>query len=402
MDTSTFPILHKTVLGKRLVYLDNAATTQKPRIVIDAMKDFYELSNANIHRGIHTLAEKATLMYEDARETVAHFIGAEAEEIIFTSGTTQGLNMVAQMLGKKLKAGDEVVLTVMEHHSNLLPWQELARERNLIIKYIPLNEAYLLDLTKARELITSKTKVVAVTYVSNSLGTINPIVELINLAQANGALTVVDAAQAVGHLSVNVKSLDCDFLAFSGHKMCGPMGIGVLYGKKTILRDLEPVSYGGGMVEEVVLENGKKNRWLPSPQRFEAGTPHVAGAVGLAKAILFLEERGLKQIEAHCAMLVEYALAKLREIPRVKIIGPETGVIGIVSFVLGGIHPHDVAEILNREGIAVRAGRHCTAPLMKELSLENGTIRASFYIYNTKDDVDALVAGIRKVQGVFR
>ncbi|MBI2103339.1 cysteine desulfurase [Candidatus Woesearchaeota archaeon] len=401
MDFVSFPILTQKVFGKRLVYLDNAATTQKPQVVLDAMKNFYETSNANIHRGIHTLAERATLAYEDARETVARFIGATADEVIFTSGTTQSLNMLVRMLGKNLHAGDEIVLTMMEHHSNLIPWRELAREKGLVVKFIPLTVGYTLNLGKARELITTRTKIVAFTHVSNSLGTINPVVELVDLAHARGALVVIDAAQSVGHLLVNVERLDCDFLVFSGHKMCGPTGIGVLYGKKKWLQELEPVFFGGGMVGDV-SSGPERAVWLASSQRFEAGTPNIAGAVGLAKAITFLEERGIRQIEAHCVMLVEYAVSKLREISRVKIIGPNEGSLGIVSFTLDNIHPHDVAEILNKEGIAVRAGRHCTMPLMKELNLENGTTRASFYLYNTKEDVDLLVAGVRKVLEVFR
>ena len=308
--------------------------------------------------------------------------------------------MLVQMLGKNLHAGDEIVLTLMEHHSNLIPWQEMAREKGLVVKFIPLTANYTLDFNKARELITAKTKVLAFTHVSNTLGTINPAAELIDLAHAQGALAVVDAAQSVGHLLVDVRQLDCDFLAFSGHKMCGPLGIGVLYGKKDLLMNLEPAFFGGGMVEDVSSEGGKA-LWLASPQRFEAGTPHVAGALGLARAVDFLEKQGLKQIEAHCALLVESAMMRLKKIPRLNIIGPDQGGMGIVSFTLEGIHPHDVAEILNREGIAVRAGRHCTNPLMKELGLADGTTRASFYLYNTEEDIDVLIAGIKKVQEVF-
>ncbi|MBI4152649.1 SufS family cysteine desulfurase [Candidatus Woesearchaeota archaeon] len=401
MDSGPFPILNQKIFGKRLVYLDNAATTQKPQVVIDAIKQFYETSNANIHRGIHHLAEKSTMAYESSRETVARFIGAETDEIVFTSGTTHSLNMLVQMLGKNLHPGDEIVLTMMEHHSNLIPWQEMAREKELIVKFIPLTADYTLDLQKARELITAKTKVLAFTHVSNTLGTINPAAELIALAHAQGALAVVDVAQSVGHLPLNVRQLDCDFLAFSGHKMCGPLGIGVLYGKKDLLINLEPAFFGGGMVEDVSSEVGKA-LWLAPPQRFEAGTPPIAGAIGLARAVDFLEKQGLKQIEAHCTLLREYAIKELKKIPRLNIIGPEQGGIGIISFTLEVIHPHDVAEILNREGIAVRAGHHCTIPLMKELGLADGTTRASFYLYNTIEDVDALVAGIRKVQEVFR
>lgn len=419
-ETVAFPILNKKFFGKRLVYLDNSATAQKPQAVIDAIIKFYETSNANIHRGIYFLAEKATMAYEQAREKVAELIGAEAEEIIFTSGTTQSLNMLAQMLGRNLNLGDEIILTIMEHHSNLLPWQELAREKKLVLKFIhlaatPFAKSYQLDMEKARDLITSKTKILAFTHISNTLGTINPIKELVKLAHQAGALTVVDAAQSVGHIPVNVKNLDCDFLAFSGHKIGGPTGIGVLYGKKELLKQLEPVFYGGGMVEDVIVDKdvGKrstlesksffgKSKWLPSPQRFEAGTPNIAGAVGLAAAITVLNEIGVDRIEQQGKMLREYALEKLSKIKGLQIIGPQEEQAGaIISFTLENIHPHDVAEILDKEGIAVRAGMHCTIPLLKELNLEKGTIRISFYFYNSKDDIDALVVGIQKVKQVF-
>ncbi len=406
---SDFPIFQQKVLGKQLVYLDNAATTQKPRAVIDAMTHFYEHSNANIHRGIHTLSERATIAYENARETVARFIGAETEEIIFTSGTTQSLNMLSQMLGKNLHRGDEIVLTIMEHHSNLIPWQELAREKGLVLRFIPLTSDYVLDLKKARELITEKTKVVALTHVSNTLGIINPVAEIAAMAHRAGALVVVDAAQSVGHLPVNVRELDCDFLAFSGHKMCGPTGIGVLYGKKKSLDYLNPVIFGGGMVLEVDTE---KATWTTAPQKFEAGTPNIVGAIGLAKAVEYLTELGMGQVEEQGILLADYARQKLSEISGLTLIGPksqnksnssdsQSKSGAIISFTLDGIHPHDAAEILNKKGIAVRAGRHCTTPLMNELHL-NGTVRASFYFYNSKEDVDALVVGVKAVREVFQ
>ncbi len=406
---SDFPIFQQKVLGKRLVYLDNAATTQKPHVVIDAMTHFYEHSNANIHRGIHTLSERATVAYENARETVARFIGAETEEIIFTSGTTQSLNMLSQMLGKNLHRGDEIVLTIMEHHSNLIPWQELAREKGIVLQFIPLTSDYVLDLKKARELITEKTKVVAVTHVSNALGTINPVAEIAAMAHRVGALVVVDAAQSVGHLPVDVRQLNCDFLAFSGHKMCGPTGIGVLYGKKELLDYLNPVIFGGGMVLEVDTE---KATWTTTPQKFEAGTPNIVGAIGLAKAVEYLTEVGMERVEEQSMVIANYARQKLSEIHGLIIIGPQSQSKSnggdskskngsIISFTLDGVHPHDAAEILNKKGIAVRAGRHCTTPLMNELHL-NGTIRASFYFYNSTEDVDALVAGLKAVQEVFQ
>ncbi len=422
-----YPLLKTKIFGRRLVYLDNAATAQKPRSVIKAITCFYETTNANIHRGIHLLAEKATIAYESARETIAHFIGAEAEEIIFTSGTTQSLNMLAQMLEEKVNAGDEIVLTIMEHHSNLLPWQELARKKKAALKIIPLrynqDNQNRLDLNKAQEMITSKTKIVAFSHISNVLGTINPAARLTEMAHARGALAVLDAAQSVGHIPFDVRQLNCDFAAFSGHKMGGPTGIGVLYGKKELLENLNPVFFGGGMIEgtkdEIAGETGEvreKTVWRNSPQRFEAGTPNIAGAIGLAEAVKFLEKQGLKEIEEQVMKLTEYALSQLKEISGVKIIGLESAIkdkirekkpeqnvkrAGIISFTIERIHPHDAAEVLNKEGIAVRAGHHCAAPLLKALDLSQGTTRVSFYHYNTLEDVDALIAGIKTVKKVL-
>ncbi|MBI4151366.1 aminotransferase class V-fold PLP-dependent enzyme [Candidatus Woesearchaeota archaeon] len=419
-QTPPFPILRTSVRGKRLVYLDNAATTQKPQEVLDALDLFYRTTNANIHRGIHHLAEKATMAYEHARDVVAQFIGAQTDEIIFTSGTTQGLNQLSRMLGSRLQPGDEIVLTIMEHHSNLLPWLELAREKKATVRYIPLTTEYELDLVTARTLITAKTKIVAFAHVSNTLGTIAPAKELIQLAHTQGAVTVIDAAQSVGHMPVNVNDLDCDFLVFSGHKTCGPTGIGVLYGKKRLLQKMEPSAYGGGMVEEIMIEESAfpkvietthekrtekralaKTSWLPPPHRFEAGTPNIAGAIGLATALTFLNERGLKNIEEHGATLRSYALEQLHKNTGVRIVGPQKTAGAIISFTVEGIHPHDLAEILNGEGVAIRAGRHCTIPLLKRLNLTEGTARASFYLYNTTEDIDALVRGITKAQQVF-
>ncbi len=397
------PFLRNHNSLKRLIYLDNGATTQKPQCVIDAMTHFYEHDNANVHRGIYLLSQKATMAYEKAHETVARFIGASMEEIIFNGGTTEGLNGLARSLGSNLNVGDEIVLTVMEHHSNLIPWQEIAREKGARLKFIPLTDDYRLDLTKAKELITAKTKIVSVTHMSNVLGTINPISELALLAHAVGAVLVVDAAQSVAHLPINVKELDCDYLVFSGHKMAGPTGIGVLYGKKKLLEKLPPFEYGGGMVKEVTFE---KATWNDLPWKFEAGTPPIAEAIGLMAAIEYLEKISMENIATHGHELVQYGLQKMSAISGLILIGPSTvderG--PIFSFTLDGIHPHDVSELLDREGIAVRAGNHCARPLLSVLrgiSGEQSTVRASFYIYNDNTDMDALVAAILKIKKRF-
>lgn len=378
-----------------LIYLDSAATSQLPFSVVNKIKEFYETSNANVHRGIHILSQKATVEYEKARETVARFIHAGREEIIFTSGTTEGLNFLAQTLKTRLKKGDEIVLTEMEHHSNIIPWQQIAKETGATLKYIPVKE-YQLHLNK--DIITKKTKIVSVVHMSNTLGTINPVEDIIKEAHKVGALCIVDAAQSVPHMPIDVKKMDCDFLVFSGHKMLGPTGIGVLYGKRELLETLEPYKFGGGMIKEVTLE---KSSWADIPERFEAGTPNIAGAIGLASAVEYLEGKGMKNIARHCNDIAAYAYKQIGKIHGVKIIGPEKNRGPILSFTIEGIHPHDVAEILDKNNIAVRAGHHCTMPLHKKLGLV-GTTRASFYIYNTKKDVDALVQGIEKVKEVFQ
>lgn len=394
-----FPILKNLINGKRLVYLDNSATTQKPKQVIDSMAHFYEHSNANVHRGIYTLSRRATEAYEKARHVVAGFIGASFDEIIFTKGTTESLNLLASSLGKTLTEGDEIVLSEMEHHSNIVPWQQIAKEKKCLLKYIPLTTEYTLDLAKAKKIITPKTKIVSVTQMSNVLGTINPITELAKIAHAVDAVLIVDGAQSVPHLAVNVKDLDCDFLAFSGHKMGGPTGIGVLYGKRNLLLKMEPFLYGGDMIREVSFDSAS---WNELPWKFEAGTPSIAQAIGLAAAIQYLQKYGMDTIMEHEKKMTIYALQKLSTIPGLKIIGSaNTENRGaIFSFTLDGIHSHDVSEILDREGIAVRGGHHCAMPLMSRLQLP-GTTRASFYMYNTEKDVDALVTGLKKVQKVF-
>ncbi len=389
-----FPIL------KNVVFLDNAATTQKPNAVINAMTKFYAEENANVHRGIYTLSEKATVAYEDARQTVAQFINAAPQEIIFTKGTTESLNLLAASLGKSLHPGDEIVLTEMEHHANLIPWQELAREKKAVLKFIPLDDSFALDMAVARRLITAQTKIVSAVHLSNVLGTINPIKELATAAHAVGAVMVVDAAQSIAHLPIDVQQLHCDFLAFSGHKMLGPMGIGVLYGKKKLLEAMPPFQYGGDMIKEVTYERAT---WNDLPWKFEAGTPHVAGAIGLAAAIRYINNIGRDNFQEHGQQLTTYALQKLSAIPGITIIGPKTIQARgpVISFTVQGIHPHDVAEILNRDRIAIRSGHHCAMPLHTKLGLA-GTNRISFKVYNTTEEIDQVIACIQRAQEIFQ
>jgi cysteine desulfurase / selenocysteine lyase len=380
-----FPIL------KNLVYLDNAATTQKPIQVIQAITNFYQNNNANIHRGIYDLSEQATIEYEKARATVANFINANSREIIFTSGTTAGINMLASSL--QLNEGDEIVLTEMEHHSNILPWQRLAKQQKLVIKYIPIKEDFTLDLEMAKQLITNKTKIVAVTHISNVLGTINNINELTQLAHNQGAQIVIDAAQSIAHLPINVKQLNVDYLLFSGHKMYGPTGIGILYGKEQLLTQLQPSILGGGMVQEVTKDSAI---FQDIPSKFEAGTPPIAQAIGLAAAIKYIQPK-LEKIQQHEQELIKYATEQLQTIPNIKLYhnaGP------VISFTIQNIHPHDVAEILNRNNIAIRAGHHCAQPLHQALNLQS-TSRISLAIYNTKEDINALIKGLKQVQEVL-
>ena len=389
-----FPILQSTVHGKKLVYLDNSATSQKPSAVIRAMVKYYEQDNANVHRAIHYLSQRATLAYEQAHEIVAKFIGADREEIIFTKGTTESLNLLAYSLSKTLQLGDEIILSQMEHHSNLVPWQQVAKEKSLVLKFIPLASDYRLNMKAAQKLITPKTKIVSIVQMSNVLGTINDVKELARIAHQAGAVMIVDAAQSIAHIKVNVLELDCDFLAFSGHKMCGPTGIGVLYGKKERLLNLNPFLYGGDMIREVTFEH---STWNELPWKFEAGTPNIAAAVGLAAAIEYLQELGMEHITRQEQELTRYALQKLSALPKINIIGPQnfTDRGPVISFAIDNLHPHDLSEFLDQEGIAVRGGHHCTMPLMSVLQLP-GTTRASFCFYNTKDDVDALCQRLQK------
>ncbi len=390
-----FPSLHSR--GMR-AYLDSAASSLTPLPVLEAMDAYYKECRANVHRGMYKTAGEATERYENARRTVAVFVNAEYEEIVFTKGTTEALNGLAYVLGRNLKAGDEVVLSEMEHHANLVPWQQSAKRHGFILKFIPVKEDFTLDLDAARSMIGPKTKIVSLTHASNVLGTVNPVKELAALAHAVGALCVVDAAQTAPHRRLDVRDLDCDFLAFSGHKMLGPTGIGVLYGKKALLEKTDPFLYGGGMIREVALDH---STWNDLPWKFEAGTPNVAGAIGLGAAVEHLNAVGMENVEAHDRELTAYAIDKLSAIPGVRVIGPLGGQapdrIGVLSFTIAGMHPHDLATLLDREGIAIRGGHHCAMPLMEKLKLA-GTARVSFHVYNDEKDVDALVAAIEKAK----
>lgn len=396
-----FPVLNQEINGHPLVYLDSAATSQKPQQVIDAIRNYYENDNSNVHRGVHTLGNRATEGYEGARDKVRTFINAKSrEEIIFTRGTTTSLNIVAQSYGRaNVGEGDEIVITHMEHHSNIIPWQQLAKEKGATLKFIDLEEDGTLSIDKVREVITEKTKIVAIMHVSNVLGTMNPIQEITEIAHANGAVMVADGAQAAPHMQVDVQKLDCDFYAFSGHKMGGPTGIGVLYGKKELLEQMEPVEFGGEMIDFVGLY---ESTWKELPWKFEGGTPIIAGAIGLGAAIDYLEEIGLDHIERHEHGLAAYAMKRMSEVEGLTIYGPldPEKRAGLVTFNLNDVHPHDLATVLDMHGIAVRAGHHCAQPLMKWLDV-SATARASFYIYNTEEDVDRLVDGLRIAKEYF-
>jgi cysteine desulfurase/selenocysteine lyase len=393
-----FPILDQEVNGKPLVYLDSAATSQKPLPVIEAVNNYYREYNSNVHRGVHTLGTKATDAYEGAREKVRRFIGAKStEEIIFTRGTTTAINLVAASYGRaNLREGDEIVITYMEHHSNIIPWQQVAKQTGATLKYIPLQEDGTIRLEDVENTVTPNTKIVAVVHVSNVLGTINPVKQIAEIAHRNGAVIVVDGAQSTPHMKINVQELDCDFFAFSGHKMCGPTGIGVLYGKKALLEKMEPIEFGGEMIDFVGLY---ESTWKELPWKFEGGTPIIAGAIGLGAAIDFLEEVGLDQIAKHEHKLAQYALEQMSQIDGITIYGPKERA-GLVTFNLDDVHPHDVATVLDAEGIAVRAGHHCAQPLMKWLNV-TATARASFYLYNTEEEIDKLVLALKKTKEYF-
>jgi len=394
-----FPILHQEINGHPLVYLDNAATSQKPQVVIDAIKRYYEWENSNVHRGVHKLGSRATDAYEGAREKVARFINAESsEQIIFTRGTTTALNLVASSYARSVCGpGDEIVLTEMEHHSNLIPWQQAAIAVGATLKYIPLQPDGTIRVEDVEALVTERTKVVAIAYVSNVMGVVHPVKQMAEIAHRHGAVIVVDGAQSTPHMKVDVQDLDCDFYALSGHKMCAPTGIGALYGKKALLESMEPIEFGGEMINDVGLY---ESNWKELPWKFEGGTPIIAGAVGLGAAIDFLEEIGMDAIEQHESQLAAYAMNRLSEIEGISIYGPRERKVGLVTFNLGDVHPHDVATVLDAQGIAIRAGHHCCQPLMRWLKVSS-TARASFYLYNTEEDVDRLVSALIQTKEYF-
>jgi cysteine desulfurase / selenocysteine lyase len=395
-----FPILEREVYGKRLAYLDNTATTQKPVQVLHAIEDFYRTYNANVHRGVYRMAEEATEKYEGARSTVARFLNARSQrEIVFTRGTTESINLVSNSWGRKnVGEGDVIVTTEMEHHSNMVPWQLLAEEKGATLRYIPVDGHGRLDLSGLDRILEGRVKILAVAHMANAIGTINPVEELIRRAHAVGALVLVDGAQSVPHLGCDVRALDCDFLAFSGHKMLAPTGIGALYAKREILEAMPPLFGGGEMIREVTLQG---STWNEVPFKFEAGTMNIGGAIAMAAAINYLDALGMDAIRRHDAELTAQTMEGLAAIPGLVIYGPpasERG--GIVSFTLDGIHAHDVAAVLDREGIAVRAGHHCTMPLHAKFGVA-ATTRASFYVYNVPEEVERLVAGVRKAKQVF-
>ncbi len=395
-----FPILEREINGHQLVYLDSAATTQKPQSVLDAMDDYYRLHNANVHRGAHTLAGEATEMYEDARAKVARFIGAHASQLVFTRGTTTAINHIAYGWGlNHLKPGNKIIVTIMEHHANIVPWQIVARHTGAELVYLELNDDFSVDTSTLGSILSDKVKVIAFSGMSNVTGALGPIDALSEAARSVGALSVLDAAQLVPHTSVDVSALDVDFVAFSAHKMLGPTGIGALWGKAERLEEMEPTEGGGEMINTV---DRHESTWAPVPHKFEAGTPPIAEAIGFGAAVEYLDAVGMGTIEAHERALTAYALEQLSEIPDLTIYGPKDVSLrgGAVSFELGDVHPHDIATILDQDGIAVRAGHHCAKPLMKYLGIP-ATARASFYLYNVPEEVDALVESLHKARKLF-
>lgn len=395
-----FPILHQEVNGHPLVYLDSSATSHKPLKVLEAVDAYYRNDNSNVHRGVHTLGTRATDKYEGAREKVQQFINARStKEVIFTRGTTTAINTVAHSYARaNLEPGDEVIITPMEHHSNIIPWQQAVKATGATLKYFELNEDGTLNMEDVKKSIGPQTKIVALTHISNVLGTINPIKEIVELAHRQNAVVLVDGAQGAPHVKVDVQDIDCDFYCFSGHKMCGPTGIGVLYGKQELLENMEPVEFGGEMIDFVHLYD---STWKELPWKFEGGTPIIAGAIGLGAAIDFLTEIGLDKIEAHDQKLTAYAMERMNEIEGLTIYGPSKDKrSAVVTFNIDGVHPHDTATALDTEGIAVRAGHHCAQPLMRWLDV-TATARASMYVYNTEDDIDKLVSGLAKTKEFF-
>ncbi len=397
-----FPILDQRINGQPLVYLDNAATTQKPRCVIDALVRYYERDNANVHRGIHTLSIRATAAYEAARERSAKFLNAGSPaEIVFTAGTTDSINLVAHAWGdENLKKGDVILLTEMEHHSNMVPWQLLARRTGAKLRYLPIvpGDTGLLDLDQLSSVLTPEVKIFAFTHVSNTLGVINPAADLCAAAKKVGALTVIDAAQSAGHLPLDTRAIGCDFLAVSGHKMCGPTGVGVLYGRAPLLDNMPPYRGGGSMISSVEYFESK---WAPAPAKFEAGTPNIADVIGLATAMDYLDGLGREAIARHDEKLAAHAYARMAtEVPGIRMLGPAQHRSGVISFALPGAHAHDVVTLADRDGIALRGGHHCNQPLMRKLGLPS-TARASFYLYNTEAEIERLIASLQKIQKFF-
>ena len=387
-----FPILHQKINGEDLVYLDNAASTQKPKAVINAIKDYYENDHSNVHRGVHTLSVRATEAYENAREKVSQFVNSpNKNQIIFTKGTTESINLIAGSLTNLIEKNDEILITAMEHHSNIVPWQELCKRTGAILKIIPINDNGEILIDKYTEMVTNKTKLVSVVHLSNTLGTINPIEEIIDTAKSNNAITVIDGAQSAGHLLVDVQELGCDFYLFSGHKVFGPTGIGVLYGKENILNQIDPYQFGGEMILKVTFDETTYNGL---PHKFEAGTPNIAGAVGIGASIDFINSLDRELCHQYEMSLHDYALEKLEQFDDIRIIGRSSKKSAIISFVIDGIHPHDIGTIINQKGIAVRTGHHCTMPLMDFYGIP-GTVRASFSIYNNHAEVDKLIDAIK-------
>lgn len=396
-----FPIFERKIGSNPLIYLDNAATTQKPRYVIEAEKNFYETANANIHRAVHTLSHESTVLYENAHKCVADFIGARSwREIIFTRNATEAINLVAYAWGlRNLRTGDEVLTTIMEHHSNIVPWQMLKELKGIKLKFLDVDDEGRLRVEDLRKLITERTKLVSVVHASNVLGVVNPVREIVEEAKKVGALVLVDAAQSAPHLPIDVSSLGCDFLAASGHKMLGPTGIGFLYGRRELLEQMEPFNYGGDMIETVTID---KATWNELPWKYEAGTPNIAGGIGLGVAIDYLNRIGFEAIQNYEKLLTNYTLERLLDLPWIELHGPkDVDKLGVFTFNIKNIHPHDISWILDCEGIAVRSGHHCAQPLMRRLNIDNA-VRASLYLYNTIEEIDSLIEGLKKAESLFK
>lgn len=396
---SQFPTLARTVNGKPLIYFDNGATSQKPQVVIDRINEYYTLENANIHRGVHTLSQEATTAYEEARISIQHYLGAKhAHEIIFTKGTTDSINLVAFSFGELLKKGDEIIISAMEHHSNIVPWQMLCERKECKLKFIPISPKGELDLVSYKELLSSKTKLVAVTHVSNALGTVNDVNSITSSAHNVGAKVLIDGAQSIQHMPVNVRDLDCDFYTFSGHKLFGPTGVGVLYGKEAMLNSMPPYQGGGDMIKEVTLE---KTTYNSLPHKFEAGTPHIAGGIALGTAFEYLKSLDMEAVQQHEKELLDYATEQLKDIEGIQFYGEADHKVSVISFLIEGTHPYDVGTLLDKMGIAVRTGHHCTQPIMDFFKIP-GTIRASFAFYNTKEEVDAFISALKRAVNLLK